>query len=103
MRISCQQNVLQKKICKRYSSLKLVILAHLHVAFFLTFFINHKSFKSFYLPMKLLPPLNKEINMKCLAIKTTLNSKNIIATLRIVAIGKPELKFFLLLYFHDLI
>ena len=54
MRISCQQNVLQKKICKRYSSLKLVILAHLHVAFFLTFFINHKSFKSFYLPMKLL-------------------------------------------------
>ena len=33
---------------------------------------------------------------------TTPNSKNIIATLRIVTIEKSELTFLLILYFHDM-
>ena len=33
---------------------------------------------------------------------TTSNSKNIIATLRIVTIEKSELAFLLILYFHDM-
>ena len=92
----------------------MMIQAHLYVGFFTVFFIKRASIKRFYLSLKLLQSrtifkqkgnhevsshYNSRLIMKCLAIRTP-NSKNIIATLRIVTIEKSELTFLLALYFH---
>ena len=42
------------KVCERYSCLKMVIQAHLHVGFFTIFFIKRGSIKRLYLYLKLL-------------------------------------------------
>ena len=93
-----------------YGCLKMMIQVHLHVGFFTIFFIKRPSFKRFNLYMKLLQSSTvskrKKIIMKCLAIKSfawnflQLPIKKKIATLRIVTIGKSELTFLLVLYFH---
>ena len=47
--------------------------------------------------------VKQKIIMKCLAIMrffTTRNSKNVVATLRIVTTGRSESTFLLILYFH---
>ena len=98
------------KVCEYYSCLKSIVQAHLHVGFFTIFFIKRASLKLFNLYMKLLQssrsfkqknnhvvPCNKIFWMKFF---TNPNSKNIIATLRIVTIEKSELIFCLILYFH---
>ena len=81
------------KVREYYSCLKMIVQAHLHVGFSTIFFIKRASLKWFYLCMELLQS-SKILKQKnyhelfyeifCLKFFTTPNSKNIIATLRIV-------------------
>ena len=85
------------KIGERYSSLKMMIQAHLHVVFsqYLSLNVHHLN-DSIYIwnCCNQARFSNKKIIMKCFAINifawffTTPNSKNITETLRIVAIKK---------------
>ena len=97
------------KVREYYSCLKMIVQGHLHVGFSTIFFIKRALLKWFYLCMELLQP-SKILKQKnyhelfyeifCMKFFATPNSKNIIATLRIVATEKSKLTFLLILYFH---
>ena len=93
------------KVRECYSCLKLMVHGYLHIAISYCFWLHvHDLSDSNYIwnCCNQAQFLNKTIVMKCLAIKlfTTRNSKNIIATLPIVALEKSELTFLLILNFH---
>ena len=90
----------------------MMILAQSHIDFLKIFFIKLALPKRFYLSLKLLQSRatfkqkgNYEVSSHqnfCMEFFTTPNSKNLIATLRIVTIETSELTFLLILYLHDL-
>ena len=88
------------EVCECYSCSKMVIQACLYVGFSTIFFIKRASLKRLYLQLKLLQSsaIFKQKNNHNFF--TTPNSRNVIATLRIVTIERSELTFLLIIYFH---